>query len=64
MSHKSLMIAAGVVLAAGGLVAARHDASNEGVRPLAVREIVEKLDTLLESSAAAPKKPAARKSRK
>jgi quercetin dioxygenase-like cupin family protein len=38
------MVAAGVVLGAGGLVVARHDEKHEGVRPLAVREIAEKLD--------------------
>jgi quercetin dioxygenase-like cupin family protein len=33
-----------VVLGAGGLIAARHDDDHAAVRPLAVREIAEKLD--------------------
>jgi quercetin dioxygenase-like cupin family protein len=39
-----LMVAAGGVLGAGGLVAARHEEKHGTVRPLAVREIAEKLD--------------------
>ena len=38
------MAAAAVVLGAGGVIAARHDEKHETVRPLAVREIAEKLD--------------------
>ena len=44
MTRGTLMVAAGVVLGTGGLIAARHDEKHESVRPLAVREIVEKLD--------------------
>ena len=44
MTRGTLMVAAGVVLGAGGMIAARHDEKHEGVRPLAVREIAEKLD--------------------
>jgi quercetin dioxygenase-like cupin family protein len=44
MTRGTLMMAAGVVLGAGGLIAARHDEKHEAVRPLAVREIAEKLD--------------------
>jgi quercetin dioxygenase-like cupin family protein len=38
------MVAAGLVLGAGGLIAAQHDEKHEAVRPLAVREIADKLD--------------------
>jgi quercetin dioxygenase-like cupin family protein len=44
MTRGTLMVAAGVVLGAGGLVAARHDEEHGAVRPLAVREIAERLD--------------------
>jgi quercetin dioxygenase-like cupin family protein len=44
MTRGTLVVAAGVVLGAGGLIAARHDEKHEAVRPLAVREIAEKLD--------------------
>jgi quercetin dioxygenase-like cupin family protein len=44
MTRGTLMVAAGVVLGAGGLIAARHDEKHEAVRSLAVREIAEKLD--------------------
>ena len=44
MIRGTLVVAAGVVLAAGGLIAARHDEKHEAVRPLAVRDIAEKLD--------------------
>jgi quercetin dioxygenase-like cupin family protein len=37
-------MAAAVLLGAVGITAARHDESQESVRPLAVREIAEKLD--------------------
>jgi quercetin dioxygenase-like cupin family protein len=39
-----MMVAAGVVLGAGGLIAAQHNEKHEAVRTLAVREIAEKLD--------------------
>jgi quercetin dioxygenase-like cupin family protein len=39
------MLAAGVVLGAGGLIAAQHDEKHGAVRRLAVREIAEKLDS-------------------
>ena len=38
------LVAAGIVLAAGGLIAARHDEKHDAVRTLAVRDIAEKLD--------------------
>ena len=44
MTRGTLIVAAGVVLGAGGLVAARHDEDHEAARPLAVLEIAEKLD--------------------
>ena len=44
MTRGTLMLAAGVVLGTVGMTAARHDEKREGVKPLAVREIVEKLD--------------------
>ena len=44
MTRGTLMVAAGVILGAGGVIAARHDEKHEAVRPLAVREIAEKLD--------------------
>ena len=44
MTRGTLMVAAGVVLGAGGLIAARHDEGHGSVKPLAVREIAEKLD--------------------
>jgi len=43
MIRTLLTLAAGVGLGAGGMTAARHDAK-DNVKPLAVREIVEKLD--------------------
>jgi quercetin dioxygenase-like cupin family protein len=39
-----LTLAAGIGLGAVGLTAAQHDEKREGVKPLAVREIAEKLD--------------------
>src|SRR5215468_8255733 len=44
MTRGKLVLAAGVVLMAGGLIAARHDEKHDTVRPLAVRDIAEKLD--------------------
>ena len=44
MTRGTLMVAAGIVLGAVGMTAARHDEKHESVRPLAVREIAEKLD--------------------
>ena len=44
MTRGTLMMAVGVVLGAGGLVAARHAEEHEAVRPLAVRDIAEKLN--------------------
>ena len=44
MTRGTLMVAAGLFLGAGGLIAAQHDEKHESVRPLAVREIAEKLD--------------------
>jgi quercetin dioxygenase-like cupin family protein len=38
------LVAAAIVLAAGGLIAARHDEKHAAVRTLAVRDIAEKLD--------------------
>ena len=38
------LVAAAIVLGAGGLIAARHDEKHEAVRTLAVRDIAEKLD--------------------
>lgn len=44
MTRGTLVVAAGIVLAAGGLIAARHDEKHSAVRTLAVRDIAEKLD--------------------
>ena len=44
MTGGRLIVAAGVVLGAVGMTAAQHDEKHEAVRPLAVREIAEKLD--------------------
>ena len=44
MTRGTLMLAAGVALGTVGMTAARHDEKREGVKQLAVREIVEKLD--------------------
>jgi quercetin dioxygenase-like cupin family protein len=38
------LVATGIVLAAGGLIAARHDEKHDAVRTLAVRDIAEKVD--------------------
>jgi len=44
MTRGTLVVAAWIVLAAGGLIVARHDEKHDAVRPLAVRDIAEKLD--------------------
>lgn len=44
MIRGTLVVTAAVVLGAGGVIAARHNEGHESVRPLAVREIAEKLD--------------------
>lgn len=44
MRRGTLIVAGMVVLGAGGLVAARYDERHGAVRPLAVRDIAEKLD--------------------
>jgi quercetin dioxygenase-like cupin family protein len=44
MTRGTLIVAAGVVLGTGSLIAARHDEKHEAARPLAVRAIAEKLD--------------------
>src|SRR5262249_49823597 len=44
MTRGTLMVAAGLVLGAGGLIAAQHNEKHDAVRTLAVREIAEKLD--------------------
>jgi quercetin dioxygenase-like cupin family protein len=44
MTRWTLVAAAGIVLAAGGLIAARHDEKHDAVRTLAVRDITEKVD--------------------
>ena len=41
MTRGTLMVAAGIVLGAVGMTAARNDEKHESVRPLAVREIAE-----------------------
>ena len=44
MARRTLIMAAGVILVAGGLIAAQHDEKQKTARQLAVKEIVEKLD--------------------
>jgi quercetin dioxygenase-like cupin family protein len=44
MTRGTLILAAGVLLGTGGLIAARHDEKPSGARAIAVREISEKLD--------------------
>ena len=44
MTRGTLVMAAGIILGAAGLIAARHDEKHEAVRTLAVRDIAEKLD--------------------
>ena len=44
MTRGALVVAAGVVLGAAGLIAARHEEKHEAVKQLAVRDIAEKLD--------------------
>jgi quercetin dioxygenase-like cupin family protein len=45
MIRGKLVLAAGVVLGAAGLIAARHDEKHEAVKVLAARDIAEKLDS-------------------
>ena len=52
MTRGTQMVAAGLVLGAGGLIAAQHNEKHVAVRTLAVRQIAEKLDGK-ESSATA-----------
>ena len=52
MTRGTLMVAAGLVLGAGGLIAAQHNEKDVAVQTLAVRQIAEKLDGK-ESSATA-----------
>jgi quercetin dioxygenase-like cupin family protein len=45
MIRRVLVLAAGIGLAAGGMTAARHDEKSHGsVKPIAARDIVEKVD--------------------
>ena len=44
MTRGTLMGAAGLVLGAGGFIAAQHSEKHDAVRTLAVRQIAEKLD--------------------
>jgi quercetin dioxygenase-like cupin family protein len=44
MTRGTLMVAAGLVLGAGGLIAAQHNEKHDAVRTLAVLKIAEKLD--------------------
>ena len=45
MIRKALLLTVGIALGAGGLMAARHDEKQHGsVRPLAPRDIAEKID--------------------
>jgi len=44
MPRGTILVAAGIVLAAGGWLAARHDEKHESVRVLSVRDIAEQLD--------------------
>ena len=44
MTRGTMMVAAGIILGAVGITAARHDEKHESVRALAAREIAEKLD--------------------
>ena len=45
MIRKALLLTVGIALGAGGLMAARHDEKQHGsVRPLAARDIAEKID--------------------
>jgi quercetin dioxygenase-like cupin family protein len=44
MTRGTLIMAAGVVLVTGGLIAARQDEKQQAARKLAVKEIAEKLD--------------------
>ncbi len=44
MTRGTLIMAAGIAVAAVGMTAARHDEEHKAVRQLSVREIVERLD--------------------
>ncbi len=44
MTRWTLVVAAGTVLGAAGLIAAQHDGKHKAVRTLAVRDIAEKID--------------------
>jgi len=44
MTRGTLMLAAGIAVAAVGMTAARHGEEHKAIRQLSVREIVEKLD--------------------
>ena len=44
MTRGTLMVAAGLVLGTGGLIAAQHNEKHDAVQTLAVRQIAEKLD--------------------
>jgi quercetin dioxygenase-like cupin family protein len=44
MTRVTVILAAGIVLGAAGLISAQHDQKHAAVRPLAVREIAERLD--------------------
>ena len=44
MTRRILIVAAGIVLGSGAVIAARHDEKHDPVKTLAVREIAEKLD--------------------
>ena len=44
MTRGTLMVAAGLALGAGSLIAAQHNEKHDAVRTLAVRQIAEKLD--------------------
>src|SRR4051794_3215075 len=44
MTRLTTVVAAGLVLGAGSLIAARHDEKHEAVRTLAVRDIAEQVD--------------------
>ncbi len=44
MIRRAFVLAVGIGVGAVGMTAARHEEKHEGVKPLAVREIAEKLD--------------------
>ena len=45
MTLRIMIVAAGIVLGTGAVIAARHDEKHDAVKTLAVREIAEKLDS-------------------